>query len=260
MELTTDILIFLSVVSLLAGIIDSMAGGGGLLTLPALMACGFPPVAAVGTNKLQSSIGTAGAIMAFARGGHIDIKRYWPAVLAAFIGSVFGAFLVQQISPRILAGLMPLLMVAIACWFIFSPSVGEVDRRSRLGMAGISLLVGIVGLYDGFFGPGAGTFYTTIFLSLGGLGLLKATAQAKAANFASNVSGLGVMILGGHVVWVAGLVMAVGNFIGAQIGSHMAMRFGSRLIRPLLIIMSLALTVKMVMDPDNPIHIYLFGA
>ncbi|OYW87117.1 MAG: hypothetical protein B7Z20_05865 [Sphingobium sp. 32-64-5] len=259
MELTAEILAFLAVAGFLAGVIDSMAGGGGMITLPALLASGFPPLAAVGTNKLQSAIGTGGAAYAFMRGGHMDLRRFWPPVAAAFIGSVGGAFAVQRVDPAFLAGLIPLLLVAICLYFLLAPPASEADRRSRPGMIGLSLLIGAVGFYDGFFGPGAGTFYTTIFLTMGGLGLLRATAQTKAANFASNVSGLAMMIIGGHVVWVAGLVMAGANFVGSQIGSHLAMRFGSRLIRPLLICMSLALTVKMVMDPDNPIHLYLFG-
>jgi len=260
MELTAEILLFLAGAGFIAGIIDAMAGGGGMITLPALLASGFPPLAAVGTNKLQSTIGTGGAAYAFARGGHMDIRRYWPPVAAAFAGSALGAIAVQRVSPAFLAALIPILLVAISLYFLLSPPASEADRHSRLGIFGLSLLIGAVGFYDGFFGPGTGTFYTTIFLTLGGLGLLRATAQTKAANFASNVSGLAVMIGGGHVVWIAGLVMAAANFIGAQIGSHLAMRFGGRLIRPLLILMSLALTAKMVMDPKNPIHLYLFGA
>lgn len=259
MELTAEILAFLAVAGFLAGIIDAMAGGGGMITLPALLASGFPPLAAVGTNKLQSTIGTGGAAYAFMRGGHMDLRRYWPPVAAAFIGSIAGAAAVQRVNPAFLAGLIPVLLVAICLYFLLAPPASGADRRGHLGMAGLSLLIGAVGFYDGFFGPGAGTFYTTIFLTMGGLGLLRATAQTKAANFASNVSGLAMMIIGGHVVWVAGLVMAGANFAGSQIGSHLAMRFGSRLIRPLLILVSLALTAKMVMDPANPIHLYLFG-
>jgi len=254
-----DLLLFLALAGFLAGIIDSMAGGGGLITLPALLAAGIPPVQAVGTNKLQSTLGTGGAAWAFARAGHMDMRRYWLTVAAAFVGAILGALLVQRVSPSLLAGLIPALLVLIAGYFLFSPSLSEADRHSRVGMIGLSFLIGIVGFYDGFFGPGAGAFYATIFLSLGGLGLLRATAQTKAANFASNLSALGMMIVGGHVVWVAGLVMAGANIIGAQIGSHLAMRFGGKIIRPLLVIMSLALTVKMLMDPKNPIHIYLFG-
>lgn len=259
MTMASDVLLFLALAGFLAGLIDAMAGGGGLITLPALLAAGIPPVQAVGTNKLQSTLGTGGAALAFARGGHMNLRRYWPTVAAAFAGSILGALLVQRISPSFLAALIPILLVLIAGYFLFSPSLGEADRHNRVGLTGLTLLIGAAGFYDGFFGPGAGAFYTTIFLSLGGLGLLRATAQTKAANFASNLSALGMMILGGHVVWVAGLVMAGANMVGAQIGSHMAMRFGGRIIRPVLVIMSLALTMKMLMDPENPVHIYLFG-
>ncbi len=259
MILSPDIILFLALAALMAGCIDAMAGGGGLITLPALMAAGVPPVQAVATNKLQSSFGTFGACVAYARAGHMDLKSYkWPT-LAAFAGSVVGAWLLQRVDPSLLAGLMPALLIAIAAYFTFSPKASDLDRRSRVGILALSLLIGVVGFYDGFFGPGAGAFYTTVYLALGGLSLLRATAQTKAANFASNVAGLLTMVAGGHVLWVAGLVMAVGSIAGGQIGSHLAMRFGSRLIKPLLIIMSLALTAKMLLDPKNPIHIYLWG-
>ncbi|KEQ55219.1 TSUP family transporter [Sphingobium chlorophenolicum] len=250
---------FLMAAALVAGCIDAMAGGGGLIALPALMAAGIPPVAAVATNKLQSSLGTFGACVAYARAGHMDLKTYrWP-IFAAFAGSVGGAWLVQRVDPSILAGLMPALLIALAAYFTFSPKVGEMNRHQRVGMLFLSLLIGIIGFYDGFFGPGAGAFYTTIFIALGGLGLVRATAQTKAANFASNLAGLLTMIVGGHVIWIVGLAMAVGSITGGQIGSRLAMRFGSRLIRPLLIILSLALTAKMLLDPKNPIHSLLFG-
>jgi len=259
MILSQETIAFLMAAALMAGLIDSMAGGGGLISLPALMAAGVPPVGAVATNKLQSSLGTFGACIAYARAGHMDLKTYrWP-VIAAFAGSVGGAWLVQRIDPSILAGLMPALLIAIAAYFTFSPKVGEMDRHQRVGIAALSLLIGGIGFYDGFFGPGAGAFYTTVFLALGGLSLLRATAQTKAANFASNLAGLLTMMAGGHVLWIAGLAMAVANIAGAQIGARLAMRFGSRLIRPLLIVMSLALTAKMLLDPKNPIHLYLFG-
>ncbi|EQB32042.1 TSUP family transporter [Sphingobium ummariense] len=259
MILSPETILFLMAAALMAGCIDAMAGGGGLITLPALMAAGIPPVPAVATNKLQSSFGTFGACIAYARKGHMDLATYWKPVAAAFIGSVGGAWLLQRVDPSILAGLMPALLIAIAAYFTFSPKVSEIDRHQRIGIVALSLLIGVVGFYDGFFGPGAGAFYTTIFLALGGLGLVRATAQTKAANFASNVAGLATMVAGGHVLWIAGLAMAVGSITGGQIGSHLAMRFGSRLIRPLLIVMSLALTAKMLLDPKNPIHVYLFG-
>lgn len=259
MTLTPEIIAFLMAAAFVAAFIDAMAGGGGLISLPALMAAGVPPVAAVATNKLQSSFGTLGACIAYARAGHMNLRAYrWP-VIAAFVGSVGGAWLIQRVSPSILAGLMPALLIAIAAYYIFSPKASDLDQRQRIGIGALGLLIGIVGFYDGFFGPGAGAFYTTIFLALGGLGLVRATAHAKAANFASNIAGLLTMIAGGHVLWIAGLAMAVGSIAGGQIGSHLGMRFGSKLIKPLLIVMSLSLTAKMLLDPKNPIHIYLFG-
>jgi uncharacterized membrane protein YfcA len=259
MILTPETIAFLMAAALMAGCIDAMAGGGGLIALPALLAAGIPPVPAVATNKLQSALGTFGACIAYARAGHMDLKACrWP-VIAAFAGSAGGAWLIQRVDPSILAGLMPGLLIALAGYFTFSPKVGEMDRHQRVGIVTLSLLTGIIGFYDGFFGPGAGAFYTTIFIALGGLGLVRATAQTKAVNFASNLSSLIVMIAGGHVIWIAGLAMAVGSITGSQIGSRLAMRFGSRLIRPLLIVMSLALTAKMLLDPKNPIHALLFG-
>lgn len=259
MILSPETIAFLMAAATMAGCVDAMAGGGGLITLPALLAAGIPPVQAVATNKLQSSFGTFGACVAYARRGHMDLKTYKAPIIAAFVGSVGGAWLLQRVDPSILAGLMPALLVAMAAYFTFSPKLGDADSHARVGMAGLTGLVGVVGFYDGFFGPGAGAFYTTILLALGGLSILRATAQTKAANFASNVAGLLTMVAGGHVIWIAGLCMAVGSLVGGQIGSHLAMRFGSRLIKPLLIVMSLALTAKMLLDPKNPIHIYLFG-
>lgn len=259
MILSPETLAFLTAAAMIAACIDAMAGGGGLISLPALMAAGVPPVAAVATNKLQSSIGTAGACWAYARAGHMDLATYrWP-VIAAFLGSVGGAWLLQRVDPSILAGLMPALLIAIAAYFTFGPRAADFDRKQRVGMGLLGLLIGVIGFYDGFFGPGAGAFYATIFLALGGLSLLRATAQTKAANLASNIAGLLTMVAGGHVLWMAGLCMAAGSIVGGQVGSHLAMRFGGKLIRPLLILMSLALTAKMVIDPKNPIHIYLFG-
>jgi uncharacterized membrane protein YfcA len=256
---TPEIIAFLMAAALLAGCIDAMAGGGGLIALPALLAAGIPPVPAVATNKLQSSLGTLGACIAYARAGHMDLRAYrWP-IIAAFVGSIGGAWLIQRVDPSILAGLMPALLIALAAYFTFSPRMSEMDRHQRVGLVALSLLIAVVGFYDGFFGPGAGAFYTTIFIALGGLGLVRATAQTKAANLASNLAGLIVMIAGGHVIWILGLVMAVGSITGGQIGSRLAMRFGSRLIRPLLIILSLALTAKMLIDPQNPIHALLFA-
>ena len=258
--LSIETLTALFAVGLVAGFVDAIAGGGGLLTLPALLWAGLSPAEALATNKLQSSFGSFSAAVKFTRSGEVKPRDMAMMIACTFAGSAAGAIIVQMIDPGFLRNVIPVLLIGIAIWLLVSPKAGEIDAQQRIGERGFALLAGTgIGFYDGFFGPGAGAFYATIFLALGGLGLVRATAQTKAANLASNVAGLLTMIAGGHVIWIAGLAMAVGSIAGSQIGSRLAMRFGSKLIRPLLIIMSLGLTAKMLLDANNPIHQLLFG-
>ncbi|MXP25261.1 TSUP family transporter [Altererythrobacter indicus] len=253
MELPIETLIFLVTVAFMAGGIDAMAGGGGLLTIPALMAAGVPPVSALATNKLQSSAGTASAFVAFWRAGHIDLRRFaWP-VIAAIIGSGAGAVAVQQVDPSFLSGIVPLLLILMCIYFIASPKMGAADRRARISNLGLTLLIGAIGFYDGFFGPGTGSFLTTALVALAGLGLLRAIANAKLLNLATNLAGLVALIAGGQMLWLLGFSMAAANVAGNQVGARLAIRYGGAGVRPLLVIMSAALTIKLLSDPANPI-------
>ena len=257
MHLTVEITGFLIVVGLVAGFIDSLAGGGGLLTLPALMAVGIPPVSALGTNKLQSAFGTGGAVLAFAHNGHLDLRRFALPVLAALTGSAAGAFTVQRLDPTFLSAFVPVLLVAMAIYYLVAPKMGEADRHSRIGLPGLVLLSGVIGFYDGFFGPGTGSFLTTALVALVGLGLVRAMAHARLLNFATNIAALATMVAAGKVIWLAGLAMACGSIAGNQVGAHTAMRFRGRGVRPLLVVMSLALTVKLLANPANPLRLWL---
>ncbi len=257
MHLTYDIVALLMAAALVAGIIDAMAGGGGLITIPALLAAGVPPVMALGTGKLQSACGTAGAAYAFWRGGRIDLARFRGPAIAAFVGSIGGAALVQMIDSRFLAGLLPLLLVAMAGYFLFGPRLSEVDTHTRLAPIGLLSAIGAIGAYDGFFGPGTGSFYTLLLVSAAGFGLTRAVAHAKLLNLASNLAGFAMLLAGGHVLWIVGIAMAVASVIGNQIGAVLAIRFGGRAIRPLLVAISLALNVKLVADPANPLRAWL---
>lgn len=251
---SVEVLAFLAGVALVAGFIDAMAGGGGLLTIPALLSTGIPPVFAIATNKLQSTFGTGGAFVAFARKGHIDFRRYAGPALFVFAGAALGSYVLQRIDSSFLAGLVPVLLIAMAIYFLVSPTVGEADRHARLGSAGMLLLVAAIGFYDGFFGPGTGSFFTTALVALGGLGLIRAIAHAKFFNFASNVASLVVLIGAGKILWVPGFCMAVASIIGNQLGAFAAIRFQGRGVRPLLVVMSLALTAKLLLDPANPLR------
>lgn len=260
MDLTIEAISFLIATAFVAGSIDALAGGGGLLTIPALMSVGIPPVAAIATNKLQGMFGTGSAVIAYWRAGRIDFKAFAIPAAGAFLGSLAGAFAVQRIDSGFLAAVVPVLLVAMALYYLLAPPMGDVDRHARLGRTGLSLVCAAIGFYDGFFGPGTGSFLTTALVALGGLGLVRAIANTKFINFATNVAGLSAMILGGKVLWMLGFGMAVANIAGNQLGAWFAIRHSGRGARPLLVIMSIALTIKLLADPKNPLWTILKGA
>ena len=258
MQLTLETMSFLAATAFLAGLIDSMAGGGGLLTLPALLAAGIPPVQALATNKLQSTFGTGGAFLAFWRKGHVDLHMFWLPALGAFLGSAAGTVLVQIVDSSFLAALVPVLLILIGLYFLFAPSMSDADRKARLGRIGLTLVTTTIGFYDGFFGPGTGSFFTTALVVLGGLGLVRAIGNTKLLNFSTNLASVITMIIGGQVLWAIGFTMAAANIIGNQIGARLAMRYGGRGVRPLLVVMSFALTFKLLADPANPLRQLFF--
>lgn len=246
-ELTTLLLLTLS--ALAAGFIDAIAGGGGLITLPVLLAAGLPPAQALGTNKLQSSFGSFSATWYFARRGYIDFKAAKWAILLTFVGSALGTILVQQLDAGALNRLLPFLLIGFALYFLLSPRVGDTDSNRRLSIHWFALSIGLgVGFYDGFFGPGTGSFFAIAFVALAGFNLAKATAHSKLLNFTSNLAALIFFAIGGKLVWSAGLCMAVGQFIGARLGSKMVIKQGGKLIRPLIVIMSLAMSAKLLLQ------------
>lgn len=245
--LTLPIALALFLAGGLAGFIDSMAGGGGLITLPALLAAGLSPAQALGTNKLQSSFGSFSATWNFVRRGRVDLREMAGCVACTFVGAALGAALVQFLRADFLAGLLPFLLVGIAAYFLFSPRVGEVDSHRRVGLPAFAATAGFgLGFYDGFFGPGTGSFLALAFVGLLGFNLAKATAHAKLLNFTSNFAALLAFLVGGEVVWAAGLVMAAGQFLGAHLGSNLVMSRGARLVRPVLVAVSLAITARLL--------------
>lgn len=259
MDLAPDIIALLSVAAILAGFIDAIAGGGGLITVPALLAAGLNPVHALATNKLQSSVGTASAVWSFWRAGRIDFSLIrWP-ILATLIGAMLGALAVMVADTYWLMLLLPVLLIAIAFYFLFGPRASDQDSRARLTPLAYAAVAGGIGFYDGFFGPGAGSFFALSLVTLMGMGLTRATAHTKALNLTSNLVSVVVLASGGHVLWLLGGCMAVGQFIGGRLGSHAAMRFGPRLIRPLLVFICLAMVAKLLSDPANPLRILIQG-
>jgi uncharacterized membrane protein YfcA len=247
--LSPELLGLLVVVATVAGCIDAIAGGGGLLTLPALLWAGLPPVEALATNKLQGSFGTASATLRFLRHGAIDLRALGPAALLTFAGAALGSWLVGRIDAGALARLLPVLLVAFALYFLLSPRVRDLPSRRRLGLPAFGVVAGAgIGFYDGVFGPGTGSFFALAFVALLGYGLRQATASSKLLNFASNLAALLVFALGGHVAWTLGLAMAVGQWIGAWVGAHLVIQHGARLVRPLLVVVSLLLSIRLLVE------------
>ena len=236
----------LTAVAVLTGFIDAIAGGGGLIMLPALIFAGVPPLNALATNKLQSMFGTATAFSNFARAGLVDWRQNILAMALVFVGASGGVVLIQSIDPRALSLVIPALLIVVALYFLLSPRMTDDDAHQRLSQAGYGPVAAAIGAYDGFFGPGTGSFFTASLVALRGLGLTRATALTKLLNLTSNVASVLLFALGGQMWWLLGLCMAAGAMTGGYIGSHTAMRFGAQVIRPLLVLISLGLTARLL--------------
>jgi len=243
-------------VALVAGCIDAIAGGGGLLCVPALLWSGLTPAQTLATNKLQSAVGTFSATLHFFQAGAIDLAAMRWIVASVLIGAVTGSVAVQSIDPGFLRTALPWMLMGIAAYFLFKPNLGELDRQQRLSPTLFTLTAApLIGFYDGFFGPGAGSFYAIALVDLLGFNLTRATANTKLLNLTSNLAALLAFLAGGNLVWTVGLAMGAGQFLGAKLGSHLVLTKGARLVRPLLVAMSIALTIKLLAsDPDNWAH------
>ncbi len=244
------VLFALGGVGLVAGFVDAIAGGGGLIALPAILSAGLPPVMALGTNKMQSVVGTSIAALTFGRKGFFSLRQMVVPVLATFAGSFLGAVSVKQIDTSILSTIVPVALVLIALYFLFAPRLTDADRVARLSFARLVPVLGFaVGFYDGIFGPGTGSFFTLAFVTLFGLGLTRAAGHTKLLNMTSNLAALALFIPSGDVVWPVALVMATGQIIGGYFGALTGIRFGARLIRPLVVVVSIALALKLLFVP-----------
>ena len=249
--MTPLVLATLALVGFASGSVDAIAGGGGLLTLPALALAGLDPVAAVATNKLASTFGSGSATFAFWRAGKIEAVMTPPALAAAF-GAALGALALPWAPRALLSQALPVVLIAVALYFAFAPPLGETRRAARLSLSGFALtLAPAIGFYDGVFGPGAGSFYMVALVALSGFGLIRAMAGARFANFGSNFGALAVYALAGPVVVPAGLAMGFGAFLGARIGAHAALRAGARLVRPLIVVMSCAMAARLMAAPGG---------
>jgi uncharacterized membrane protein YfcA len=236
---------FLVLIALVAGVVDAIGGGGGLLTVPALLAAGLPPHLALGTNKGQSVFGSSAALLSFARAGLVSWKRARWTVPLGFGGALLGATLVLRISPAVLRPLVLGLLLLAAIFLVLArpvEAIREVTPRAQ-ALAGVLALA--VGAYDGFFGPGTGTLLVVGFAALLSLPLRQASAEAKAVNAASNLAAMLLFASRGAVLWQVALPMAVGQLLGGWLGAHLAIRGGDRVVRFVVLAVVAALVAKL---------------
>ena len=242
-----------SLASLLAGLVDSIVGGGGLILLPALFATfpQAPPATLFGTNKSASIWGTAFATVQYSRRVQLPWRALLPAAAAGLLGSLVGAWAVTQVDPALFRKALPLLLTALLAYTLARKDLGRehapryAGRAEALMASAIGL---VVGFYDGFFGPGTGSFLVFAWVRLLGYDFLNASASAKLINTATNFSALMLFTWQGHVWWHLALAMALANVVGSLIGTRLALRHGAGFVRRVFIFVVLALIVKTAWD------------
>jgi uncharacterized protein len=237
---------------LVAGFVDSIAGGGGLITLPVLLSFGGNNAVVFGTNKVQATCGSASAAWHYAKAGAVPIRDCVRPFLITLAFSALGAVMLQVFAvqrPDLLKKIIPVALVLVAVYALLRPQLGFEDRPPRMPRLGFDILFGaMLGFYDGFFGPGVGTFWTIAFVTCLGFNLTRATGYTKVVNLASNIGALALFLCRHNVDFAAGLTMGAGQILGARVGSKMVLRRGAKFIRPVFISMVIAVTAKLIWD------------
>lgn len=249
-NVSIDILLFLMGAGFVASFIDSVVGGGGLISLPSLLMVGLPPTMALGTNKMASVMGSFTSTLSFLRSGKIDLKIIRWQFPLSFFGSALGVYTVQQIPSQFLKPLVVVMLLAVTVYTFTKKNWGDVSTYR--GVSGrTAWLSGLaaagIGFYDGFFGPGAGSFFIFCFLMVG-FDFVVAAGNAKALNFASNIAAVLAFAYFGSIQYAYAIPMGIAMILGALAGSRLAIRKGAAYVRPLFLFMSVILIGKQIWD------------
>ena len=243
-----EILAFLFFVGVVAGFLDTLVGGGGLLAVPALLLSGIPPIYVLGTNKFQGSMGTGIATFLLFKKKKLDWNSVKNLMFASFIGSIVGGVIIQFVDTQFLSFVIPIVLVFIAIYFIISPKPKSTVGNSKPNKKFELFAVPVVGFYDGMFGPGAGSFFAMTGVMLKKLEIIQATILAKPLNFASNIAGFIVFFSFGHIAFLIGLLMMMGQMIGAFFGTHYLLKANPLIIRLLIVIISISMLIKYMLS------------
>lgn len=238
------IYIILFIVALFAAGIDAIAGGGGLLVVPTMLILGMNPLVTLGTNKLQSCFGTATSSYNYFKNGLLKENNIKLLAIISFVGSLIGTFLVSQLSNELLNNLIPILLIGAAIFLIINK--GNKFNISKSVVLAFLPLVFLIGFYDGFFGPGTGTFFVMTFLIIKNRSIMQATAATKVLNLSSNFASFLVFQYKGLVIWELALIMAIAQVTGAYIGSKLAIKNGEQFVRPVIVFISIVLSLRIL--------------
>lgn len=245
MDIDIWLIMILSAASFLAGFIDSIAGGGGLLLVPSLLIGGLPPQIALGTNKFAATLGTSAALTNFIFNKKVIWKIAAIGIVFALVGASIGSKAILSFDSE-MVGKIIVFLLPIAIFVTLTAKKGSnknLDLKSKKIYILTPIICSIVGFYDGFFGPGTGSFFIIAFSLLLGLNLVSASATSKVFNFISNLGALVIFVLNGKVIYHLGIPLAIANILGNYVGSHLVIKKGARVVKIFLII---SLTILMI--------------
>ncbi len=250
-EISLINLFFLCIAGFTAAAVDAIAGGGGLINLPAILAAGVPPHYALGTNKFASSFGAVTSAYTFLREGKVFVPLMKYTVPCTFVGSVIGVFTALKIDQGFLQIIILVLIFATAIYTIAKKDFGNEDKFDGLTRKNIvqgCVFAFALGFYDGFFGPGTGSFLIFLFISIYGFDFTIAAGNSKVLNFVSNITSLGMFALNGKIYYMLGIPIGLAMIAGARVGSKVAIKNGAKVIKPIFVTIALVLTVKLLFD------------
>lgn len=249
-ELSPLILIILTVLAFVSGWISSIAGSGGLLIIPAMMAVGVPPLNALATNKVATAMGNGAAMLQFRKAGYLDISELLPLASTVLVGAALGTLAVQYVDSGLLARIVPIQILVMALLLAVQPKIGLQTAAAKMSKRRFAYTLGpILGLYAGFFGPGLGSVMPLLMAWLLGYDLVRGTAETKLLVVVGTVVSSVLFIAGGHVWWTLALCTGVAQVLGARLGSRLVLKHGAGFVKKILLVSVVAMTVKLLLFP-----------
>lgn len=250
-EITIVKAVFLFFTGFAAAAVDAIAGGGGLINLPAILAVGVPPHFALGTNKFSSSFGAITSAYTFIRSGKVFVPLMKYTVPCTLVGSVLGVYTALKIDQSFLQKVILILIFSVAIYTIVKKDFGNEDKFTGLTRKNIlqgCIFAFSIGFYDGFFGPGAGSFLIFLFIRIYGFDFTTAAGNSKMLNFVSNITSLIMFAINGRIVYILGIPIGLAMIAGARVGSKIAIKEGAKVIKPVFVAIALVLTMKLLFD------------